>query len=179
MAVKLIEYPDDQDWLAVKNRALVTVGKHSDKPPTSEWKHKILEARHSPIRRLHFSFYISDLPYWVSTELSRHHEGCQPYIKSQRNDRQSEYDRNTARQDAPVDMIWDLNAEALMTIANKRLCLKATPEAREVVADMCELAEEACPELHGLLVRACEFYGGCHEMNPYDCGWMSKWGNPK
>lgn len=171
MKVQLIKTPTDEDWLGVKNRALVTVGKQSQKLPDGDWKHRILEARHSPIRYLMFSFYIADLPYWVSTELSRHHEGCQPYIKSQRNDRQDDYDRNLAQQNAPVDMIWDLNAEALMTVANKRLCQKATSEAQQIVADMCLQVIEKCPEFEGLLVPACQYNGVCHEM--YSCGWMS------
>lgn len=41
-------------------------------------------------------------------------------------------------------------------------------KARALVT-MCKLAEEATPELHGLLVSLCEHCGGvCHEMEP--CG---------
>lgn len=159
------EMPSDVDWLEVKKRALVTVGKKAVTPPTAEWKHKILEARHSPIRRLNFSFYI-ECPYWVSVHLCRHIH-AQPYVKSQRNDRQSEYDRNCAPQNAPVCMIWDMNAEELMTIANKRLCRLASEETREVVEKMCEIVMDKFPEFVGLLVPNCH-YGKCHEM--YPCG---------
>ena len=48
MKIDLIGYPYYYDWLEVKRRALVTIGKSPAKPPSSEWKHK---ARHSPIRR--------------------------------------------------------------------------------------------------------------------------------
>lgn len=169
VTVKLLKYPTDEDWMEVKRRALVTVGKKPVKTPESRWRHKILEARHSPIRNLVYSFYIHDIPTWVATHLVRHHEGFQPYVKSQRNDRQDEYDRNAARQDAPVDMIVDLNAEALQTLANKRLCNLAAAETREVVREMCRLAEQATPELEGLLVPLCVYCGGtCHEM--YPCG---------
>ena len=66
-------------------------------------------------------------------------------------------------------MIYDVNAEELMVIANKRLCQQASPETRQLVQDMCSLAEAATPELHGLLVPMCEYQGGvCHEM--YPCG---------
>ena len=68
MKIELLEYPQERDWFAVKERALVTVGKKAVTPPTEEWKHKILEARHSPIRRLRFSFYL-EIPYWVSVHL--------------------------------------------------------------------------------------------------------------
>lgn len=166
--IKLIKAPTDADWMEVKRRALVTVGKKPVAMPDSEWKHKILEARHSPIRYLTYSFYLEGLPSWVSVHLARHIH-AQPYIKSQRNDRQDDYNRNAARQDAPVSMIWDINAEELQVIANKRLCGLAAPETREVVKRICELAEKATPELKGLLVPMCEHCGGvCHEMN--GCG---------
>ena len=90
----------------------------------------------SPIRTLQFAFYLEGVPYWVSTHLARHVH-AQPFIRSQRNDRQDEYDRNAARQDAPVDMIWYMNAEELMTIAEKRLCRLAAKETREAVKMMC------------------------------------------
>ena len=167
MIVHLINAPDEYDWMGVKQRALVTIGKTAVTPPSSEWKHRILEARHSPIRYLWYSFLIEDLPSWVATHLVRHHVGFHPYVKSQRNDRQSDYDRNSARQDAPVCMIADINAEALMNIANKRLCNQASKETREVVAEMCRLAEEHTPELKGLLVPMCQYHNGqCHEMYP-------------
>ena len=165
MKIELLEYPQERDWFAVKERALVTVGKKAVTPPTEEWKRKILKARHSPIRRLFFSFYL-EIPYWVSVHLVRHIH-AQPYVKSQRNDRQSDYDRNAARQDETVCMIWDMNAEELMTIANKRLCRLASAETREVVQKMCDLVIAEMPEFEGLLVPNC-VYGKCHEM--YPCG---------
>ena len=78
-------------------------------------------------------------------------------------------DRNQKPQNAPINMWLVANAEELMTIANKRLCFKASQETRQIVQAMCKLAEEATPELHGLLVPLCEYCGGvCHEMEP--CG---------
>lgn len=167
MIVRIDEFPDENDWFEVKRRALVTVGKKAITEPNETWKHDILEARHSPIRRLHFSFYI-ECPYWVSVHICRHTH-AQPYVKSQRNDRQIKYDRNTAPQNETVCMIWDMNAEELMTIANKRLCAQASPETRDVVQKMCDLVVERMPEFRGLLVPMCKYNGGvCHEMKP--CG---------
>ena len=165
MKVEFLEKPTERDWLEVKRRALVTVGKKPVNAPTEEWKHDILKARHSPIRRLNFSFYI-ECPYWVSVHLCRHIH-AQPYVKSQRNDRQSEYDRNSAPQNETVSMIWDVNAEELMVIANKRLCHQASDETREVVRQMCKLVLSEYPEFKGLLVPFCQYQGGiCHEMYP-------------
>ena len=165
MKVELLEKPSENDWLEVKRRALVTIGKKPVNVPDEEWKHDILEARHSPIRRLMFSFYI-ECPYWVSVHLCRHIHS-QPYVKSQRNDRQSEYDRNSAPQNETVSMIWDVNAEELMVIANKRLCNHASEETRQVVKMMCRLVKKEYPEFIDLLVPFCVHHGGvCHEMNP-------------
>lgn len=168
MSVTLLEYPGENEWMETKRRALVTVGKNAFTPPDDEWRKRILKARHSPIRRLFFSFFIESVPSWVSVHLCRHIH-AQPYVKSQRNDRQAEYDRNAARQDAPISMIWDMNAEELLTIANKRLCMQASEETREVVQAMCDLVTAKCPEFRTLLVPMCEYHGGeCHEMRP--CG---------
>lgn len=164
MNVELLEYPTDKDWMEVKRRALVTVGKKPVTSPTGEWKREILNARHSPIRYLRFSFLITDLPSWVSVHLCRHVH-AQPYVKSQRNDRQSAYDRNKAPQDSPVDMIWDINGEELCVIANKRLCQMASEETRNVVSEMCRLVVERLPEFKDVLVPACVYNGRCHEMN--------------
>lgn len=168
MRIELIKYPTEEDWLLAKQCTLVTVGKEAKIPPTREWKEKILKARHSPIRELRFVFRLSDIPYWVSVHLCRHIH-AQPYVKTQRNDRQAKYDRNSAPQNAPVDMMWSMNAEALITIANKRLCKQASKETRDVVKTMCKLVCDKCPEFEKELVPMCvRNCGVCHEMFP--CG---------
>lgn len=166
MNIQLLERPTDLDWFEVKRRAMVTVGMRPASNPPKEWKRAILEARHSPIRYLRFAYLLEDVPYWVTVHLCRHIH-AQPYVGSQRNDRQDRYDRTKAPQDAPVSMIWDINAEELMVIANKRLCGKASPETREIVREMCRLAVLYCPEFEDVLVPMCEYHGGeCHEMRP-------------
>lgn len=161
--VTLLYQPTAEDWLEVKRRALVTIGKRPATQPSDEWKRAILRARHSPIRYLRFSFLL-EVPYWVSVHLARHVH-AQPYVRSQRNDRQTDYDRNEAPQNAMVTMIWDMNAEELMVIANKRLCKQASDETREVVQMMCDLVDDL---YWPFLVPACVYQGGCHEM--YPCG---------
>lgn len=163
MEVHIIKSPTEQDWMEVKRRALVTVGKNPVTPPDDEWKHKILKARHSPIRYLQFSFYLEDIPSYVSVHLVRHVHS-QPYVKSQRNDRQSDYDRTKAPQDTPVNMIWDMNAEELMTISNKRLCRLADPVTRSVVQKMCDEVSRVNPEFKDFLVPNCQYLGECKEM---------------
>lgn len=166
MNVVLLKGPSDSDWMDVKRRALVTTGLSPISPPDDAWKHAILEARHSPVRYLRFSFQM-EVKSWIATHLARHVHS-QPYILSQRDDRTGK-DRDSLPQSQPVNMIYDVNAEELMVIANKRLCSKAHPETREVVERMCEAVLLEYPEFDGLLVPMCEYHGGiCHEINP--CG---------
>lgn len=63
--VSILSAPTESDWLECKRRALITIGKQPITLPSSEWKHAILEARHSPIRYLVYSFYM-EVPSWVS-----------------------------------------------------------------------------------------------------------------
>lgn len=168
MKVELLSFPTEKEWMEVKRRALVTIGKAPVKAPDEDWKMRILKARHSPIRFLTFSFLI-ECPYWVAMHITRHHAGVQPYVRSQRNDRQADYDRTKAPQDAPVTMILDVNAEALLTMANKRLCRQAALETRALVSMMCGEVQDACPEFRHELVPMCIHQGGiCPEME--SCG---------
>ena len=163
MNVELIAHPTDHDWMEVKRRALVTVGKKPINPPDMKWKRAILTAAHSPIRRLMFSFYI-ECPSYVATHLARHVH-AQPYIKTQRTDRTG-VDRHELPQDAQVCMIWDINAEELIQVARKRLCNQADSKTQQFVAWMCELVKLYHPEFDGLLVPMCEYLGRCPEMYP-------------
>lgn len=165
--VELIEWPGADDWMEVKRRTLVTVGKTAKNPPTEEWEKRLLAAMHSPIRRLFFSFYM-EIPYWVSVHFCRHVH-AQPYVQTQRNDRQASYDRESAPQSAPVRMILDVNAEELITIMHKRLCLQASPETRKIAMEMRRLVLEKCPEFADVLVPNCVYRNGlCTEFS--SCG---------
>ena len=166
MNVKIVKHPTEEDWLIVKKCTLATVGKETEKPATENFKRDLLRSRHSPIRELRFVFELTDIPYWVSVHLCRHIH-AQPYVKTQRNDRQNEYDRNTAPQGAPVNMMWSVNGEALITIANKRLCNLASKETRDLVKMICNEVVKVCPEFKDELVPMCVRNGGvCYEMFP-------------
>jgi hypothetical protein len=170
MTIELKEGPSERDWLEVKRRALFTQNLKPVNPPDFQWKVAILKARHSPIRRLRFSFEMHCVPYWIVGHLVRHVH-AQPFVSSQRNDRQDKYDRNKAPQDSPVNLIWDMNAEELMNIANKRLCRKASKETRELVQTMCALVVYDHPEFKDVLVPMCKYHGGkCYEMKPCSVG---------
>lgn len=165
MNVEILKHPTEEDWMLCKKCTLTTVSKDSDKPPTDEWKVKLLKSGHSPIRTLQFCFKLTDIPYWVSVHLARHVHAT-PFVSTQRNDRQAAYDRNSARQDSPVTMCWYMNAEELITIAHKRLCRQSSSETRKLIEKICYKVIETNPEFDGLLVPNCVYRNGlCDEFN--------------
>ena len=171
MKAKLIKCPSSEDWIFCKQCALVTVGKQAITEPTQDWKHKMLEARHSPIRVLQFAFEL-DIPYWVSVHLVRHIH-AQPFVKSQRNDRQNNYDRTKAPQDAMVSHIMSVNAQELVFMSHKRLCRQADPFTRAVMKEIVRQVVEICPEFKEVLVPLCEYRNKyCSEF--YPCGRIGK-----
>lgn len=168
MEVRILRQPTDADWARCYYLATATSSRAAMRVPDGAWKHRLLRAGHSPIRTLMWTIEIRDIPYWVSVHLVRHKVGVEHFVRSQRNDRQSDYDRNAARQDMPVTHVMDVNAAALMQICRMRLCGKAAPETRAVAEAMRDAIYAASPEFEGLLAPTCERYGVCDEMRP--CG---------
>lgn len=72
---------------------------------------------------------------------------------------------------APTDLALIINAEALVNMAHKRLCTKASAETRQIVQDVCDLINEQDPDLYPHLVRPCVACGVCKEIKP--CGFMN------
>ena len=50
--VSLLSAPTDADWLSVKSRALVTIGKQAVNPPSTEWKHAVEKLREEIISEI-------------------------------------------------------------------------------------------------------------------------------
>ena len=170
--VEILKHPTDEDWMWCKTCTLNTVGKISAKLPTAEWKHKILEAGHSPIRELWFGIKMQ-IPYYVSVHFVRHHIGVNHYVQTQRNDRQGNYDRTKATQDTMVSHVMSINAQELIFMSHKRLCSQASAETRAVMKEICKQVEELFPEFIGLLVPECVYRGyTCTEF--YPCGLAEK-----
>lgn len=167
MEIKILRYPTQEDWLRCKTLALNTVSKIAVNQPDGKWKYQILKCEHSPIRTLMFTIKM-EIPYYVSVHFVRHKYGVEHYVQSQRNDRQSNYDRNKAPQDSPVTHIMDINAQELIFMAHKRLCMQADVTTRKVMQMIVEKVLETNPEFKPFLVPSCEYYNECREMFP--CG---------
>lgn len=174
MKVTCIYWPGERERMLFKRAVRITMGDATEPKngPSEKLLHDCMEARHSPIRVLNFAFLIEGIPSNTSVHLCRHVHAT-PFVSSLRNDRQDKMDGDTAPRNTPVDMIFYVNAEELMVIANKRLCNKAAPMTRRVVQMMCMEALGRMPELTGLLVPMCQYHGGvCHEID--GCGKCTK-----
>ena len=170
MKVTMIYGPEERELKLCLHAIWVTMGKTEApaKPISSELLSKILRARHSPIRVLNFAFKFEGIPSNIATHLVRHVHAV-PFVSSLRNDRQDRMDGDAAPRNTPVDMIFYCNAEELMTVANKRLCRKASEKTREAVERMCACVNEKYPEFQPMLVPMCVYHGNvCHEIAP--CG---------
>lgn len=158
----------DVDWTLIKNLCRSTVGMgKSDKEPSKEWKRKLLVARHSPIRQSNIVVKIEGISYASSVHICRHHQGIEKFVTTSREDRTG-IDRSTRKQTDPVTMYISMNIEALLNISQKRLCMQASKETREVwqmvVDEVAKYDEDiawACiPE--GIHVASCpEEFGNC------------------
>ena len=156
-------------WLAIKNLCRRTSNKQdTEVEATPEFKKKLLIAEHSPIRAISIKWQWTNIPYWVSTHLSRHHIGWEKWVSTSRSDRTG-ISRSSKSQDAPVNMTVQANAQALINVSRARLCLQASPETVDAMI-MVKQATKAAGEveLANVLVPNCVYRGGCPEMN--SCG---------
>jgi hypothetical protein len=127
---------------------------------------QIYRCQHSPIRTQIFWVEMVDIPSFVSTHLVRHKIGVEHFVMSNRVDRGG---TGSETRNTPVNHSMLINAEALINMARKRLCLKASDETREVFDLVCSEVLEVDPALCKYLVPECEYRGGrCFELKP--CG---------
>lgn len=167
MKVEILNYHDN--WQAVKDAAMNTIGKESGSYPDSAWKRKILRAEHSPIRLLTFRIRFTDIPYWVVGHFVRHKVGVEHFVSTQRTDRTG-VDRSKLPQDALVTYTMVANAQALINISRKRLCMQASTETRLAwFLVRCAFDHVGEAELAAAMVPECLYRGFCPEMK--SCGW--------
>ena len=159
------------DWEEVVNDCRATVNKPPlGKDPSTVFKRKILIAEHSPIRDIEVKFRWENIKYWVAMHWKTHH--WESRVNSQRNDRQSAYDREDAPQSALVTFTGEANAQHLIDTWRKRLCRQASPETRHYAEDFKAELHEYEAEIADMLVPNCVYRCGCPEMNP-----CSAWGD--
>jgi len=156
-------------WLDVKDATLNTVGKKAVTDGVStKLKYQLLYSEHSPIRNLTFRWTWEDLKYWVSVHIVRHKTGIEHFVSTQRTDRTGE-DRDIKPQDSPVDHMCTANAQSLITISRKRLCMMSANETYKAWKEVVDTVRETEPELAAVCVPECVYRGFCPEAN--GCGY--------
>ena len=184
------------DWIRVVNAARRTWGKDPiNHEPSTRFKKEILLAEHSPIRLLEYDFTISDIRQWVTVHLVRHHEGCEKFVHTQRQDINDEIERITKTiidiftregllkdgwrerdylfQGQPNDMDMTCNAQAFINISRKRLCFGCpSPETRMAWEIVIEKLREIDPVLAEKCVPECVYRGFCPESRRC-CGYVN------
>ena len=183
------------DWISVVNAARRTWGKKPiNHEPSDKFKRKILLAEHSPIRLLEYDFTIENIRQFVTVHLVRHHEGCEKFVHTQRQDINDEIEKITKKvikvlADAGIthegwrerdylfqgegnDMDMTCNAQAFINISRKRLCNCASKETKEAWSIVIEMLKEVDPILAEKCVPECVYRGFCSETDRC-CGYVN------
>jgi hypothetical protein len=195
MKVTRFECPK-ADWTRVVNAARRTWGKEPiNHEPSDKFKKEILLAEHSPIRLLEYDFTIADIRQWVTVHLVRHHEGCEKFVHTQRQDINDQIEKITKEviricqeegltrdgwrardylfQGQENDMDMTCNAQAFINISRKRLCIGcASPETRKAWEIVIEKLEEIDPILAEKCVPEC-LYRGFSPEKKRCCGYIN------
>lgn len=156
-------------WREVADSANTTI--HRDpgiKEPSSQWKRRMLLCEHSPIRQLFVQFKWTDLKYWVSVHFVRHKYGIEHWVRTQRTDRTGQ-NRDQIEQGNSVEHEVLANAQAIINISRKRLCMQASPETREAWKAVLTELQTKEPELVAACVPDCIYRGWCYEFKA--CGY--------
>jgi hypothetical protein len=158
-------------WSLAYKEALLTSGSLNQvKNPTYTWIKSILLAEHSPIRVPTYEIVWDSIPYWISVHLVRHHVGVQPFVSTQRVDRTGE-NRDDKPQGSIVSMSMILNANAIINISRKRLCVKASKETRDYWKQAVAAITGVDPVLGECCVPECVYRGFCPERK--SCGYST------
>lgn len=184
------------DWIRVVNAARRTWGKNPiNHEPSDKFKKEILLAEHSPIRLLEYDFTIENIRQWVTVHLVRHHEGCEKFVHTQREDINQEIEKTTKIiidllyeaellkdgwkprdymfQGECNDMDMTCNAQAFINISRKRLCKGCTsPETRLAWELVIKMLKEVDPILAEKCVPECIYRGFCPEKKRC-CGYVN------
>jgi thymidylate synthase ThyX len=127
-------------------------------------------AQHSPIITQVFWIKAYEVPTFVSTHVVRHHVGVSHYVKSNRVDRGGEGDDVVTRETLIQHGLF-INAMALIHMAHKRLCGKASKETRELMGMIRDAVREVDSALASVMVPLCVYRNGLCDELPKPCGY--------
>lgn len=174
-------------WHQARDRARRTVGKDEIGSKVSDkFKAELVVSEHSPLRELRFLLQFRGIPTYVAQQFSRHRIGIQNpgdylyleeaiapadvehYVRTQRTDRTGEA---RGSQEAPIDYDCIINAQGLIDMSKKRLCMAADPKAHALWLEVKKAVTELEPELGAMMVPSCLYRGFCPEVR-MGCKWL-------
>lgn len=127
---------------------------------------KVYQCEHSPMRTQLFWIEMLGIPNFVSVHLVRHSIGVDHYVQTMRDDRGA---GEVANRNTPTNHGMLINAQALVNMGRKRLCMKAHAETRAVMVAIVEELARVDFDLGNRMVAECIYRGGvCHEIK--SCG---------
>lgn len=158
------------DWLTILNVSRMTQRKKPvTKEPSEEWKRKLIRSRHSPLRMIQFLIE-SEAQGFVVNHITRHtYQAPQPYVATSRTDTLGTSERPPDTETKPYALY--LNADALIEMAEYRLCYKASKETREQTLNILMEVYKSEPLLVEYCEPSCVKHGRCNEFKP--CGYMN------
>lgn len=181
------QYPAELMWQQVRDRARRTVGKESlGSAVSASFKAELCVSEHSPLRELRFVLHFRGIPTYIAQQFSRHRislqnpgdyqyleENIAPadvehYVRTQRSDRTGEA---RGSQEAPIDYDCIINAQGLIDMSKKRLCMAADPKAHALWLEVKKGVAVLEPMLAAMLVPSCLYRGFCPEVR-MNCAWL-------
>lgn len=125
---------------------------------------KMLRCEHSPIRARMYWVRMEGIPTFVSVHLVRHHVGVDHFVMSNRDDRGGDGDDNVTR-NSPVTHSMHINAQALIAMSRKRLCLNSHKKTVAVWTKVRKTIAAIDPEMGKFLLPECAYRNGlCPEL---------------
>lgn len=156
------------DYRYVGDRARTTINLDGgDKEIQENYMYKMYRCEHTPIRTRRFLVQFVNIPYSIAMHLVRHTQGVIPFVSTGRDDR-IEITESTIRDrdNIPVRLDMECNAQALINISRKRLCTQAHVNTRNAWKLIKELVMELDMPLGANMVADCVYRGQCFEYKP-------------
>jgi hypothetical protein len=144
----------------VQRAAEMTTHGQPCKAPMRLW----YKTMHSPVRLMRFWIEMEGIPTFVSVHFVRHKIGVEHFVQTMRDDRGGLEPAQVTRL-TPVTHGMEINAQALVTMARKRLCYKAHTGTVAVFRKVVKAIGEVDPELPRWLVPECAAIGYCPEFS--------------
>lgn len=145
-----------------------TTGKKINRDRAINLRNKMYLAEHSPIRERVFWVTVDNVPTFVANHFARHHEGINQFHLSHRSDRCGVPDQESNRL-TPTHFEFSANAQALINMSRRRLCLQASTATRMVMEMIKDCIREIDIGLANCMLPDCEYRSNvCYELN--GCG---------